>query len=48
MSVLDMNAMKMSFMRSSSADSRRHFAPRIFRRQWKLSNISFSFCLHVN
>ena len=46
MSVLDMGATKMSFMRSSSAVPRRHFAPRAFRWQWKLSVFNFlSVCM---
>ena len=40
---LVMKAIKMSFMRSSSADPRRHFAPRAFSRQWKLSSFSLGF-----
>ena len=47
-SMFVMNAMKMSLIRSSSAFPRRHFAPRSLRRQWKLLNFSFSFCLQVN
>ena len=48
MYALDINAIKISFMSSSSAVPRRHFAPRAFKRQWKISSFSFSFCLHVN
>ena len=47
MSVFVMKPIKMSFMRSSSADPRRHFAPRALRRQRKLSSFSFCFCLQV-
>ena len=48
MSMLDVNAIKISLIRSSSAVTRRHFAPRAFSRQWKLSCFSLSFCLQVN
>ena len=48
MSILDVNAIKISLIRSSSAVTRRHFAPRAFSRQWKLSSFSLSFCLQVN